>query len=75
MDYLEIQSFCGFDLDRANAMAARYDPLDLAGEVREVENVEKVEPEPTRADRRGLHRPVSLRGDRAELGHDPRAAM
>mgnify|MGYP003571252033 CR=1 FL=1 len=50
MDFLEIQSLCGFDMQKAHDMAREYPPVTyppaLIAEIMEDSCVDKVRPEP-----------------------------
>ena len=55
MDYLEIMSFCGYDLDKADKMVNEIVKNDM----------ETLSEQPLREDGRGLHSP----GDQRGAGH------
>lgn len=63
MDYTEIQSYYGYDMERAHEAALKY-RAEIEEEMRRV-GLEAIQPESRRSDSRGLHNPVDMRGDGA----------
>ena len=63
MDYTEIQSFYGYDMEKAHE-AALMCRAEIEEELQRV-GLEALEPKSRRPDSRGLHDPVDMRGDGA----------